>query len=174
RRRAAVVARPVAVAGDDRRFGHSAGRVCARFASPPSRLCWRAMRPRLRRRQAPAPRARAWLARLDRRLLRYLRTRGHGPAAEAAMRALGTAGEWGAVWAAIGLACAAADPGRRRRWLRAACVGPAAVGANYVAKLAVRRPRPDLGRRLPPLAGAPSALSFPSAHATASFAAAAA
>jgi len=90
------------------------------------------------------------------------------------MRALGTAGEWGAVWAAIGLACAAADPGRRRRWLRAACVGPAAVGANYVAKLAVRRPRPDLGRRLPPLAGAPSALSFPSAHATASFAAAAA
>ena len=36
-------------------------------------------------------------------------------------------------------------------------------------KLAVRRPRPVL-EGLPPLGGAPSSLSFPSAHATSSFA----
>jgi membrane-associated phospholipid phosphatase len=111
------------------------------------------------------------LARLDRRLLRLSRTRGHSPAAEAAMKALGAAGEWGAVWFAIGLVGAAVDPARRERWARAAVVGPGAVGVNYAVKLLVRRPRPRL-RRLPPLAGAPSELSFPSAHATSSLAAA--
>ena len=87
------------------------------------------------------------------------------------MKALGTAGEWGAVWVAIGLGAAAVDATRRPRWLRAAAVAPAAVGVNYLVKLAVRRRRPRL-RRLPPLAGAPSELSFPSAHATSSLAAA--
>jgi membrane-associated phospholipid phosphatase len=87
------------------------------------------------------------------------------------MRTLGAAGEWGAVWMAIGLAGAAVDGERRERWLRAAAVAPAAVGLNFVVKLAMRRPRPRL-RRLPPLAGAPSELSFPSAHATSSLAAA--
>jgi len=111
------------------------------------------------------------LLRLDRRVLRAMRTRYHSPGTERAMRSLGAAGEWGAVWAAIGLAAAAVDPARRERWLRAAAVGPASIGINYVVKLAVRRQRPRL-RRLPPLAGAPSELSFPSAHATASLAAA--
>lgn len=105
------------------------------------------------------------------RVLRLMRTRGHPPAAEGAVKALGTAGEWGAVWVAIGLAAAAADPARRNRWLRAAQVGPAAVGLNYLVKVAVRRDRPRL-RRLPALASAPTALSFPSAHATSSLAAA--
>jgi membrane-associated phospholipid phosphatase len=108
---------------------------------------------------------------LDRRALRLMRTRGHPPAAETTMKALSSAGEWGAVWVAIGLAGAAVDPGRRERWLRGAAVAPAAVLANYAVKLAVRRPRPKL-RGLPPLAEAPSALSFPSAHATSSIAAA--
>jgi undecaprenyl-diphosphatase len=40
---------------------------------------------------------------------------------------------------------------------------------NYLVKLIVRRPRPVL-EGLPPLGGAPSSLSFPSAHATSSFA----
>jgi membrane-associated phospholipid phosphatase len=106
---------------------------------------------------------------LDRRLLRTMRTRYHAAEAESAMKALGTAGEWGAVWAGIGLAAAAVDGARRWRWLRAAAAGPAAIGLNYAVKLAVRRPRPHL-RRLPPLAGAPSELSFPSAHATSSLA----
>ena len=113
------------------------------------------------------------LQRLDRRLLRGMRTRYHAPQAEAAVKALGKAGEWGAVWVAIGLGAAAVDATRRPRWLRAAAVAPAAVGFNYVVKLAVRRRRPRL-RRLPPLATAPSELSFPSAHATSSLAAAAA
>jgi decaprenylphosphoryl-5-phosphoribose phosphatase len=111
------------------------------------------------------------LARLDRRALRFMRTRGHSPPLEASMRALGTLGEWGLVWAGIGLAGAAADSRRWSRWLRAAAIGPAAVGVNYAVKVAVRRPRPRL-RRLPPLARAPSTLSFPSAHATSSLAAA--
>jgi undecaprenyl-diphosphatase len=111
------------------------------------------------------------LQELDRRLLRTMRTRGHEPQVEGAGKALGMAGEWGAVWLVIGLAAAAADAPRRDRWLRAAVVAPAAIGINYLVKLAVRRPRPRL-RRLPPLAVAPSDLSFPSAHATSSVAAA--
>jgi membrane-associated phospholipid phosphatase len=108
---------------------------------------------------------------LDRQILIAMRTRGHPPAAEAAAKALALLGEWGAVWVAIGLAGALADQPRRERWLRGALVAPLAVGINYAVKLAVRRPRPEL-RRLPPLAGAPSRLSFPSAHATSSLAAA--
>jgi membrane-associated phospholipid phosphatase len=111
------------------------------------------------------------LHRLDRRLLRRMRTRYHEPQIEGAMRVLSMAGEWGAVWVAIGLAAAAVDAPRRRRWLRAAAVAPATIGVNYLVKLGVRRPRPRL-RRLPPLATAPTELSFPSAHATSSLAAA--
>jgi membrane-associated phospholipid phosphatase len=111
------------------------------------------------------------LQELDRRLLRTMRTRYHAPQIEDAVKALGMAGEWGAVWVAIGVAAAAVDATRRERWLRAAAVAPAAVGVNYLVKLAVRRRRPRL-RRLPPLAAAPSELSFPSAHATSSLAAA--
>jgi membrane-associated phospholipid phosphatase len=111
------------------------------------------------------------LERLDRRVLRFMRTRGHAARAERAMQGVGMAGEWGAVWIAIGLAAALADGERRARWLRTVPVAPAAVGLNYLVKIAVRRERPRL-RRLPPLASAPSELSFPSAHATASLAAA--
>jgi membrane-associated phospholipid phosphatase len=111
------------------------------------------------------------LARLDRRLLRFARSRGHSLGAEAAMKAIGTLGEWGAIWFAIGAVGAAADSPRRERWLCGAAVGPGAVGVNYLVKVLVRRERPRL-RRLPPLAGAPSKLSFPSAHATSSLAAA--
>ena len=100
-----------------------------------------------------------------------MRTRGHTRPAEEALKGLGTAGEWGAVWIALALAAALVDGGRRARWLRTAPVAPAAVGLNFLVKVAVRRERPRL-RRLPPLASAPSQLSFPSAHATASLAAA--
>jgi undecaprenyl-diphosphatase len=111
------------------------------------------------------------LSRLDNALLRTMRTRGHHPAVECGMRALGSAGEWGAIWGVLGLGAAALDRPRRRRWLVAAAVGPIAVVANYAVKRAVGRPRPELDG-LPPLAGAPSSLSFPSAHATSSWAAA--
>jgi len=64
---------------------------------------------------------------------------------------------------------AVVDGGDREAWLICAVLGPVAIALNYVVKLIVRRPRPELAG-LPPLGGAPSSLSFPSAHATSSFA----
>jgi undecaprenyl-diphosphatase len=82
-------------------------------------------------------------------------------------------GEHGACWIALGSAGAMLDRDSRRRraWLRGAGAVAAAYGLNYLIKLAVRRPRPEL-RGLPPLTATVSSLSFPSAHATTSFAAA--
>lgn len=62
------------------------------------------------------------------------------------------------------------EPGQRRRWLRGVRVVAGAYAVNYAVKLAVRRPRPELPG-LPPLTPTVSRLSFPSAHATTSFAA---
>ena len=80
-------------------------------------------------------------------------------------------GEYGAAWVALALGAAALDRPRRRRWLAVAALVPVALGVNYGVKLAVRRPRPRL-RGLPPIGRAPATFSFPSAHATTSFAAA--
>jgi membrane-associated phospholipid phosphatase len=109
------------------------------------------------------------LARLDSRLLYEMRTRFHGPVTETLAKGLGRIGEYGAVWLAIGIALAIADPDRGEDWLVAGILGPVAIGLNFAVKLIVRRPRPVL-EGLPPLGGAPSSLSFPSAHATSSFA----
>ncbi len=105
----------------------------------------------------------------DLRLLRAMRTRGHTPGIERAARLLGKAGNNGAVWFGIGVVLAIADGSNREAWLICAALGPIAIGLNYVVKLIVKRPRPVL-EGLPPLGGAPSSLSFPSAHATSSFA----
>jgi membrane-associated phospholipid phosphatase len=113
----------------------------------------------------------AALGRADQAVLRFLRTRGHQPPLEGAMRALGRAGEYGAVWAAIGAGAATIDKERRRGWAIAGALGPAAVGFNFAVKLAVGRQRPLIEEH-PPLASAPTKLSFPSAHATSSVAAA--
>jgi membrane-associated phospholipid phosphatase len=109
------------------------------------------------------------VARLDSRLLYVMRTRFHGPRAEAVAKGLGRIGEYGAVWLVIGIVLAFADPEDGEDWIVAGILGPVAIGLNYLVKLIVRRPRPVL-EGLPPLGGAPSALSFPSAHATSSFA----
>ena len=106
---------------------------------------------------------------LDLKLLRLMRTRGHTPALEQAAKLLGKAGNNGAGWFAAGAALAAADAPRRRSWAACAALGPLAIGLNYGVKLVVKRPRPVL-KGLPPLGGAPSSLSFPSAHSTSSFA----
>ncbi len=111
------------------------------------------------------------MANLDSTLLRLMRTRGHAPVVERAAQAIAASGEYGAIWAGGGLLAAALDRPRRRQWLAAAALAPAAIGLNFGVKLIVRRRRPVL-EGLPPLGGAPSSLSFPSAHATASFAAA--
>jgi membrane-associated phospholipid phosphatase len=109
------------------------------------------------------------LARLDNRLLYAMRTRFHAPAVETAMRWLGRLGNNGAIWLAIGLVLALVDEGNRREWVRVALLGPVAIVLNFAIKAIVRRPRPVL-EGLPPLGGAPSSLSFPSAHATSAFA----
>ena len=106
---------------------------------------------------------------LDSRLLYAMRTRFHGSAAETTAKLLGRIGEYGAIWFAIGLVFAFADPENGEDWLLAGILGPVAIGLNFAVKLVVRRPRPVL-EGLPPLGGAPSSLSFPSAHATSSFA----
>lgn len=109
------------------------------------------------------------LARLDNRLLYAMRTRGHGRGIESIAKDLGRIGEYGWIWLAIGIVLAIADPDRGEDWLVAGILGPVAIGLNFVVKVIVRRPRPVL-EGLPPLGGAPSSLSFPSAHATSSFA----
>ena len=108
---------------------------------------------------------------LDRRLLVAARTRGHGPRRERAILVYSRLGEHAACWLALGVAGAALDPERRAPWLRGAGVVAGAYALNYAVKLAVRRPRPELDG-LPALSPVVSALSFPSAHATTSFAAA--
>jgi undecaprenyl-diphosphatase len=106
---------------------------------------------------------------LDLRILRAMRTAGHTPGVEATARALGRAGNNGAIWFGIGVLLAIIDRGNREAWMVCALLGPVAIGLNYVVKAIVKRPRPVL-EGLPPLGGAPSSLSFPSAHATSSFA----
>lgn len=98
-----------------------------------------------------------------------MRTRWHGPRAEAAAKFFGKLGEHGQVWFAIGIVLAIADPDHRGEWLLCAFLGPAMIVVNFAIKLIVRRRRPVL-EGLPPLGGAPSSLSFPSAHASSSFA----
>ena len=109
------------------------------------------------------------LGSLDSRLLYAMRTRFHGRRAETVGKWLGRIGEYGAIRFAIGLVLAFADPDNGEDWLVAGFLGPVAIGLNFAVKLVVRRPRPVL-EGLPPLGGAPSSLSFPSAHATSSFA----
>jgi membrane-associated phospholipid phosphatase len=99
---------------------------------------------------------------VDRALLRLLRTRGHLPALERAAQLYARVGENGVLWFAIGALV------RDRRALR---VVLAALLANTAVKQVVRRQRPSLAD-LPPLAATVSGLSYPSAHAATSFAAA--
>src|SRR6187200_2601498 len=106
---------------------------------------------------------------LDLKLLRWMRTHGHSRGLEDAAVALGKAGNNGLVWFLLGAALAIVDSSRWEQWLACALLGPLAIGLNYAIKLVVKRPRPVL-EGLPPLGGAPSSLSFPSAHATSSFA----
>ena len=98
-----------------------------------------------------------------------MRTRGHSPALERAALVLAKVGNNGAIWFGLGVVLASVDSSNREAWLICAALGPIAIGLNYLVKLIVRRPRPVL-EGLPPLGGAPSSLSFPSAHATSSFA----
>ncbi|GAF92132.1 unnamed protein product, partial [marine sediment metagenome] len=104
-------------------------------------------------------------------ILRALRAHGHGPRVERAVLVFTRAGEHGLLWQALCLAGALADARRRPRYLRAMRTVGLAYLANIALKYVVRRPRPRLDD-LPALSSTVTSLSFPSAHATTSFAAA--
>ena len=111
------------------------------------------------------------LTELDRRLLIAARTRGHSPARDRGVAAFSKTGEHAACWLALGAVGAIADGDRREAWLRRTGLVATAYALNTALKLVVRRPRPVL-EGLPPLTSTVTRLSFPSAHATSSFAAA--
>jgi membrane-associated phospholipid phosphatase len=106
---------------------------------------------------------------MDERLLRFMRTTGHAPAAERAVARFSRLGEHGALWLAIGACGWAADPSRRSRWARALVCVVDAYALNTAIKFVCRRRRPQLDG-LPPLAHTPTKLSFPSAHTATAFA----
>jgi hypothetical protein len=134
-----------------------------RAADPAAR---RSLRARLR--GGPVGRA---IALVDISLYRLLREHGHDPAIERPVRGFSRLGEHAAIWLALGAAGAAVDRSRRPRWLRAARAVLAAYALNTLLKTIVRRRRPQL-EKLPALISTPTSLSFPSAHASSSFAAA--
>ena len=111
------------------------------------------------------------LAALDRTLLRFLRTRGHSPQLERAALLYARAGENGLLWHGLGAAGALLHRGRRPVYLRAMRVTLLTLMANTVIKALVRRARPVL-EELPALSPTLYGRSYPSAHASTSFAAA--
>jgi membrane-associated phospholipid phosphatase len=110
---------------------------------------------------------------MDRAGLVFARTHGHDPGAERAVAAYSRAGEHAAVWLVLGAAGAAlsGEDDRRRAWLRGMGIVAASYAVNQAIKFIVRRRRPEIGG-FPPLTQTVTQLSFPSAHATTSFAAA--
>lgn len=86
-------------------------------------------------------------------------------------RGMSVFGEHALGWLALGAAGALVDRRRRREWISATAAVAVAHGASVGVKRVVRRPRPD-NPRVQVLAGTPSRLSFPSAHATSTTAAA--
>jgi membrane-associated phospholipid phosphatase len=111
-----------------------------------------------------------WLAALDLRLLRLLRTRGHTPAVETALIRLAQAGENGFLWNAIAVAGGTLSARRRDSFVRASEIVILTLLLNTIVKQSVRRARPVLEEELPALTPVLSGRSYPSAHASTSFA----
>jgi membrane-associated phospholipid phosphatase len=112
------------------------------------------------------------LAALDQRALRLLRTRGHWPPLERAVRAYAMAGENGLLWHGIAAAGMVTHRRRRAAYVRTIRVTALTLAANTAVKQAVRRARPVLEEELPALVPTLSGRSYPSAHSSTSFAAA--
>jgi undecaprenyl-diphosphatase len=108
---------------------------------------------------------------LDLALYRRVRSVARTPDSVRFVRSYSRLGEHGAVWLATGATGMVLDRGRRGRWTRAtACVGVAYCVSTSI-KMAIGRKRPAV-EDLPHLMATPTGLSFPSSHATSSFAAA--
>jgi decaprenylphosphoryl-5-phosphoribose phosphatase len=104
------------------------------------------------------------------RVLTALQQRVSGRAVGVA-RGMSLFGEHAGGWLALGALGAALDRPRRREWLTAAAGVALAHGASIGVKRLVRRTRPD-HPSVEVRVGTPSRLSFPSAHATSTTAAA--
>jgi membrane-associated phospholipid phosphatase len=110
------------------------------------------------------------LAALDLKLLRLLRTRGHTPLVETAAIRLAQSGENGLLWNAIAVLGGTLSARRRDDYVRAIEIVLATLLVNTIVKQAVRRARPVLEEELPALTPVLSGRSYPSAHASTSFA----
>jgi undecaprenyl-diphosphatase len=113
------------------------------------------------------------LVRADERGFRLVRGAARPAAVVDAVRRFSSLGEHGACWLALGAAGVAVDAPRRDAWLRGLRAVGVAYALNVLVKAVVRRRRPVV-EGLPALVSTPTRLSFPSSHATASFAAVAA
>jgi decaprenylphosphoryl-5-phosphoribose phosphatase len=110
------------------------------------------------------------VARADLRLYRLVRSAARPPASDAVAR-FSSLGEHAALWFGLGALGALTDRRRSARWRRGLVVVGATYATNTAIKLVFRRRRPALAD-LPALIATPTGLSFPSAHASTSFAAA--
>jgi membrane-associated phospholipid phosphatase len=107
----------------------------------------------------------------DLALYRRSRALAHTPDRVRWVRRYSRLGEHGAVWLGVGAGGAVLDATRRGRWTRATAVVGVAYLISTSIKLAIGRRRPVI-EDLPHLMVTPTGLSFPSSHATSSFAAA--
>ena len=110
------------------------------------------------------------LARADLRLFELVRSAARPPVSDLVGR-FSSLGEHAALWLAAGTLGALVDRPRRARWKRGVLLVGATYALNTAIKALVRRPRPVV-EGLPALVTTPTRLSFPSAHASTSFAAA--
>ena len=130
---------------------------------PGSRTAWRALL-----RGGPVAKA---VARTDLAVYRAIRSTARPPGFVPVVSRFSSTGEHAGVWLVLGLVGTAVDVPRRARWRRAVTGVGFAYLANFGLKNVFRRKRPVF-EDLPQLIKTPTALSFPSAHATSSFAAA--
>jgi undecaprenyl-diphosphatase len=124
----------------------------------------------LRRRLVEGPLARR-VALVDLRLYRLLREDLHRPGLARGIRAFSNTGEHAVVWHTLGVAGHLVDRRRGPAWRRAIACVAATQAANSLLKVVARRERPAFDD-LPALVRTPTQLSFPSGHASSSFAAA--
>jgi membrane-associated phospholipid phosphatase len=101
-----------------------------------------------------------------------MRTRGHWPPFERAVRTYAVAGENGLLWHGIAAAGLVLDGEHRRTYRRTMGITLATLVVNSAVKQLVRRARPVLEAELPALVPTLSGRSYPSAHSSTSFAAA--
>ena len=146
-------------------------RMAAPDPTPPQGEEARDARRALRARLASGPLLGA-VAKVDVRVYRAIRQTARPNALHDVVHGYSALGEHAALWLALGAGGALLDgPVRRPRWRRATTSVLAAYLLNVALKNVFRRRRPSQ-EDLPHLTMTPTGLSFPSAHASSSFAAA--